>query len=70
MRVEWVEVLSYELEKNVAFGRRRREGISSDEQLRTFKEMRSKREKIGSLSVNSGVKSRNVAKTNRIGFGA
>lgn len=28
MRVEWVEVLSYVLEKNVALGRSRREGIS------------------------------------------
>lgn len=36
MRVEWVEVLSYELEKNVAFGRSRREGISSDETVKDF----------------------------------
>lgn len=36
MRVEWVEVLSYELEKNVALGRSRREGISSDETVKDF----------------------------------
>ena len=36
MRVEWVEVLSYELEKNVAFGRSRGEGISSDETVKDF----------------------------------
>ena len=36
IRVEWVEVLYYELEKNVAFGRRRREGISSDETVKDF----------------------------------
>lgn len=37
-----MEVLSYELEKNVAFGRSRREGISSDETVKDFQEMRSK----------------------------
>ena len=36
MRVEWVEVLSYELEKNVASRRSRKEGISSDETVKDF----------------------------------
>lgn len=65
MRVAWVEVLSYEKEKNVAFGRSHREGIFTHETVKDIQRTRSKRK--DSPSVNSGLNSRNLAKTNRIG---
>jgi len=70
IRVEWVEVLPYELEKNVAFGRSRREGISSEETIKRLSKKCDLNGKTGSPSVNSGLKSRNLEKTSRIGFSA